>query len=79
LCFGWGLCGGSGSGAGLCPPPPPRPPRLSALPCALPCPAPQVLAAQENDGNKVVKEQILGPRTKQVGQRARAAWLLSRA
>jgi hypothetical protein len=38
-----------------------------------------VLAAQENDGNKVVKEQILGPRTKQVGQRARAAWLLSRA
>jgi hypothetical protein len=28
----------------------------------------QVLAAQENDGNKVVREVLLGPRTKPVGQ-----------
>jgi hypothetical protein len=33
-----------------------------------PSPLHQVLAAQENDGNKVVKEQILGPRAKQVGR-----------
>ncbi len=32
--------------------------------------APQVLAAQENDGNKVLQQQILGPHTKKVWQRA---------
>jgi hypothetical protein len=41
-----------------------RPHTLQATPTAN---RRQVLAAQEIDGNKVVRDQILGPRSKQVG------------